>query len=122
MKESLLQVDSIIFDGFGQACPKYPGKFEISLWHLKDEVSNEVRDLTALAGSNIALTTYYKSNVLPPVTLFLSSHGIITKSILHLIHCLSDITSLLFFQVTVVPCKLACFFFLLLSSYELCPF
>ena len=23
---SLLQVDTIIFDGIGQACPKYPGK------------------------------------------------------------------------------------------------
>ena len=29
--ESLLQVDTIIFDGFGQACPKYLGKFAISL-------------------------------------------------------------------------------------------
>ena len=29
--ESLLQVDSIIFDGFGQAYPNYPGKFAISL-------------------------------------------------------------------------------------------
>ena len=29
--ESILQVDSIIFDGFGQACPKYPDKFVISL-------------------------------------------------------------------------------------------
>ena len=33
--ESLLQVDSINFDGFGQACPKEPGNFAISLWHLK---------------------------------------------------------------------------------------
>ena len=29
--KSLLQVDRIIIDGFGQACPKYPGKFAISL-------------------------------------------------------------------------------------------
>ena len=29
--ESLLQVDTIIFDGFGQAYPKYLGKFAISL-------------------------------------------------------------------------------------------
>ena len=29
--ESILQVDSIIFDGLGQACPKYPDKFGISL-------------------------------------------------------------------------------------------
>ena len=29
--ESLLQVDSITFNGFGPACPKYPGKFAISL-------------------------------------------------------------------------------------------
>ena len=28
--EYLLQVKSIIFDGFGQACPKYPGKFAVS--------------------------------------------------------------------------------------------
>ena len=30
-RESLLQVDSIIFNGFGQAYPNYPGKFAISL-------------------------------------------------------------------------------------------
>ena len=29
--KSLLQVDSIIFDGFGQACPKYSDKFAIPL-------------------------------------------------------------------------------------------
>ena len=29
--ESILQVDSIIFDGFGQAYPRYPDKFVISL-------------------------------------------------------------------------------------------
>ena len=29
--ESLLQGDSIIFYRFRQACPKYPGKFAISL-------------------------------------------------------------------------------------------
>ena len=29
--ENLLQVDSIIFDGFNQACPNYLGKFAISL-------------------------------------------------------------------------------------------
>ena len=51
--EGLLQVDSIIFDAFGQVCPKYPAKFAISLCHLKKEVRNEVRHLTALAGSNI---------------------------------------------------------------------
>ena len=27
----LLQVETIIFDGVGQACPNYPGKFAISL-------------------------------------------------------------------------------------------
>ena len=36
--ESLLQADSIIFDGFGQACPNYQGKFAISLCHLKKEI------------------------------------------------------------------------------------
>ena len=30
-KEIVLQVDSIIFDGLGLACPNYPGKFAISL-------------------------------------------------------------------------------------------
>ena len=54
--ESLLQVDSIIFNGFSRACPKYPVKFAISLGHLKKEVSNEVRHLTTLSGSNIGLT------------------------------------------------------------------
>ena len=29
--KSLLQVDSIIFDGFGQTYPKYPGTFSMSL-------------------------------------------------------------------------------------------
>ena len=70
--ESFLQVDSIIFDGFSQTCPKYPGKFALSLWHLKKEVRNEARDLTALAGSNIALTIYYTSNVLQTLTIFFS--------------------------------------------------
>ena len=44
------------FDGFGEACPMYPGKFAISLWHLKKEVTNEVKDLNALASSNTTLT------------------------------------------------------------------
>ena len=39
--ENLSQVDIIIFDGFGQACPNYLGKFSIPLWHLKKEVRNE---------------------------------------------------------------------------------
>ena len=29
--ESLLQVDNIICDGFGQGCPKYPAKFAMFL-------------------------------------------------------------------------------------------
>ena len=29
--ESLLQADSIIFNGFDQVCPKYPGRFAISV-------------------------------------------------------------------------------------------
>ena len=48
--ESLFQVDSIIFDGFDQACPNCPGNFAISLWHRKKEVRNEVEELTVLAG------------------------------------------------------------------------
>ena len=43
--ESLLQVDSITFYGFGQACPDYPGKFVMSLWYLKEEVRNAVLSL-----------------------------------------------------------------------------
>ena len=108
--KSILQVDSIIFDGFGQASSKYPGKFAISLWHLKKEVrKNEVRDFTALAGWNATLTIYYTSNVLPPLTLFLSHCWIYTKPFLHLIVCVT----FLLFQVTVAPCRLACFFELL---------
>ena len=69
--ESVLQVDNIIFDGFGQGCPKYPAKFAISLWHLKKEDRDEGRDLTALPGSKADLTIYYTFNVLPPLNLFL---------------------------------------------------
>ena len=29
--KSLLQVEKINFDGFGQVCPKYPAKFAMSL-------------------------------------------------------------------------------------------
>ena len=104
-----LQVDSIIFDGFDEACPKYMGKFAISLWHLKKEVRNEVRDLTALAGLNTVLAIYYTSMVLPQLTLFLSQYGVHAKSFLHLINCLCKITSLLLFQVTGGLYKLACF-------------
>lgn len=63
--ESLLQVDTVIFYEFSWACPNYPGKFAISLWHLKKEVRNEVKGLTALVGSNTTLTIYYTFNVLP---------------------------------------------------------
>ena len=108
--ESLLQVDSIIFTGFGQACPNYPGKFAIYLLYFKEEVWDEVRDLTALAGSNTTLTIYYTSNVLPPFTLFLSQFRIHTKLFLHLIICLCNISLLLLFQVTVGPCKFVCLF------------
>ena len=38
--------------------------FAISMQYLKKEVENEVRDLTALAGSITALTILYTSNVL----------------------------------------------------------
>ena len=43
--ENVIQVDNIIFDGFSLACPNYPGKFAISLWHVNKEVINEVRNL-----------------------------------------------------------------------------
>ena len=97
------------FDGFDQACLMYPGKFAISLWHLKKEVANEVRDLNALAGSNTTLTIYYTSNVLLLLNLFLSQYGIHTKPFSYLINCLFNINLLLLFQVMVGLCKLACF-------------
>ena len=99
------KVDSIIFDGFGQACPNYPGNLcDIS---RKPSVKNEVSYLTALAGSIATLTINYTSSVLPPFTLFLSQYGIHTKPFLHLINCLCN-RSLLFFQVTLGPCKIVC--------------
>ena len=64
--ESLLQLDSIIFDGFCQAFPNYPCKFAISLWHCKKGVKNEIRDLITLTGLNTTLTNYYTFNVLSP--------------------------------------------------------
>ena len=96
---------TLIFDGFGQACPNYPGKFAVYLFHFKKEVGNEVRDLAALAGSNTILTIYYKFSDLPPLILF--QYGIHTKSSLHLINRLRNISLLLLFQVTVAPCKFA---------------
>ena len=86
-----------------------PGKFTISLWHLKKEVRNEVRDLTAWVDSNTTLTIYYTSNVLPLLTLFLSQYEIHTKLSLYLIRCSCNISLLLLFQVTVDPCKLTYF-------------
>ena len=42
---NLLQVDSIISDGFGQACQKYRGKSVISFVTSLKKVTDEVRDL-----------------------------------------------------------------------------
>ena len=57
-EEYLLQVDSIIFHRFGLACRNYRAKFAISLGNLKKEARNEVRNLTALVGSNILLLQF----------------------------------------------------------------
>ena len=38
--QSFLQVDTIFFDGFGQACPKYSNKFAVPLQYFKKEVRN----------------------------------------------------------------------------------
>ena len=103
--KNLLQVDSITFDRFGKACPNYSGKFAMFLWYFKKEDVNEVKDLE-LAGSNTALTIYFTSNILPPLTLFFSHSGIHTKPFLHLITFLCKINSL--FQVRLVPVKLVC--------------
>ena len=40
--ESLLQVGTIILDGFGQEWPSYLVKFAISLWYFKKEIRDEV--------------------------------------------------------------------------------
>ena len=61
---NISKVDTVIFVGFGQVCPKYLGRFAISLWHFKKEVRNEGRGLTAQTGSKSALTINYSSNVL----------------------------------------------------------
>ena len=74
----------LLFWWAGQAYPKYQGKFAVSSWHLKKEVKIELRDLTALAGSNTTLMIYYESSVLPPFNIFLSQYGIHTKPFLHL--------------------------------------
>lgn len=103
-RRKFLQVDSIIFDSFGQTRPIYPSKFAISLWHIK----NDVRDLTALAGLNTFLTIYYTFSAVPPLILFVSQYGIHNKTFLHFINCFCNISSLLL-QVTLGPCKLACF-------------
>ena len=115
--ESPLQVDSIIFDGFGQACPKYSYKYVISLWHLKKEVKNEVRDLAALAGSNTTLTIYYTFHVLPPFTLFVCQYGIHTKLFLHVINYVFKISSTLF-QVKEGLCRLPWCFCYYYSCFE----
>ena len=75
-----------MFDVFDPVCLKWLGKFAISLWHLKKEVRNEVRDLTVLAGSN-TFTICYTSNILLPLTHFLSQYGIHKKPFLYLIIC-----------------------------------
>ena len=40
-QESSLQIDTMIFDGDGQALPKFPKK--LSLQYLKKEFSNEIK-------------------------------------------------------------------------------
>ena len=91
----VLQVDAIIFEGVGQACPKYLGKLAMSLRHLEKGVWNEVRDLIVLPSSDTTLAVFYTFNFLPPLNLFPSQYGIRTKPIFHLISCLFNISLLL---------------------------
>ena len=92
IQESLLQVDSIIFDVFDQKCSKYPGKFAISFWRgLK----------LGTCSCWFKYCSYYTSNVLPPLNLFLLQYGIHNKSFLHLINCFCSVSSLILFQVEV---------------------
>ena len=85
-----------LFDGFYQACPKHIVKFAMYLWHLKNEIRNEVWNLTALAGSSTTLAIYYTCNVLPSLTLFISQYGIHAKPFLYLINCLCNRSLLLY--------------------------
>lgn len=45
--KSFLQDKSIIFDWYGQSCPKYPNWFAISLQFLQKEVRDEIGFLHA---------------------------------------------------------------------------
>lgn len=72
------------------------------------KVRNEIRNLTELAGSITTLTIYWISSVLPPQNLFLSQYGIHFKPFLHLINRWCNISLLVFFQVMIGPCNLAC--------------
>ena len=99
------------FDGFSQACPNYPGKFAIFLWHPKKEAWNEVKNFTALAGSNTALAIYYTFKVLPEFPF--SSLNMKSMPSLFFIWLLACVTSLSFFQIAVGPFKLACFSYFL---------
>ena len=94
--------------GFCQVCSIYPNKFAISLSYRKKEVGNEVRDLTALAGSNTTLTVYYIQFAHTIDSFPLSQYEIHAKPFLHLINSLNKINLFLLFQVKVGPCKLAC--------------
>ena len=97
--DSLLQVDYIIFDGFDQTYPNYPGKFGMYLWYLKKEVRNEVRDLTALADSNTTHNLYIQCS--PTIDSF-------PLSLWNPYQIFSSFNiSLLMFQVKLGPCKLA---------------
>ena len=103
--ESFLQVDSIIFDGFDQACPNYLGKFLISLWNIKKEVRNESLGLNCTGWFKC-----YSYNLLyfpcpPTIDPFPHSVWNPYQDILHLNNCFCNISSLLF-QVTLHPCKL----------------
>ena len=87
--ESLLQVDSIIFDGFDKACSKYSGKFCNIVVKI---VRNEVTGLTALAGSNTTLKIYYTSIAHSSMSGFLSQYRFHTKHLLQLINCFYNIS------------------------------
>ena len=95
-----MKVDSIIFNWASQVCPKYLGKSDMSLWHLNNEVRNEIKDLTALADSNTTLKISSTSNVLAPLNFFSTQYGINITPFLHLINCFCNISSLLLFQMT----------------------
>ena len=97
--ESLLQVDSIFFEGFSQACSRGRGKFAISLWHLRKK--SGMKWGTYCTGW-FKYCSYNMHPMFSPHWPFYSLNLENAKSFPYLINCLCNMSSLLLFQVKVV--------------------